>query len=81
MSKTAESTYTAATHKLLRLLTYVAVNPGVGVPDIVRATGIPRPSVYRLIAVLHESHGVQIVSTGGAYRVTEWGVLSRRAVL
>lgn len=81
MSKGADSTYADTTAKLLRLLAYVATHPGAGVPAIVRATGISRPSVYRLIGVLRTSHGAEIESDGGAYTVRSWGVLDPRAVL
>jgi DNA invertase Pin-like site-specific DNA recombinase len=54
---------------------------GGSIHSLVRAAGVSRATVYRILADCKDELGIRFKRDNGAYSVTDWGLLSRRRVL
>ncbi|MFP4615579.1 MAG: helix-turn-helix domain-containing protein [Thiohalorhabdus sp.] len=72
----------------LRILAYVARNPGVGLGELVDLTGTSKATVKRMLRTMRAELGVEIawrpdrdLPSGGEYSIEDWGVFDSRRVL
>ncbi len=72
----------------LRVMAYVARNPGVGRMELQEITGLSRATLTRLLRTIRTELGVVIVwrpdssyPSGGEYSIEDWGVFDSREVL
>jgi predicted DNA-binding transcriptional regulator YafY len=53
----------------------------VTLKDLMRASGVSRSTVYRLIADCRRELGMDIECKAGLYRVRDWGLFNRNRVV
>lgn len=77
------ATYTIHTHRLMRMLTYVASHGGVTPADIADHIGVAAPTVYRFLLEIRAVFGAKIQwdRRNAEYAVTAWGVLDETEVV